>query len=1005
LTEIIEHGRYYLWVRLLVADPTWPRIIERRADSLGTVAARVHLERLASGDGTTPDLGWTIRAPELRHFRTARRERELNEAAFAHPFSQGDAAWLTGPTCEVRFPDAALWHRGQLVIRRVAGGGEVLYRRCLAGDHVPHQEAAWRTAAFTVAPAGATAWNALLEPPHEVSIPAACLDAVYHCGLPLELSAWPALEGLSRFHRDAMVNSALAGDDLGNVTAHPAGPFGMNRLNHCPAIFDQYYRSGDGRLREVALHWCQNFHDLSVWWGTRRPGEFGGTRYNNAQVMGAHREDRSFMWRSNSAVHFCTKGFDAFLNAYEETGDPRMATALRWQKDYAGRAIHADRRGESRNIGVVLDFLRLYQAGGNLADLAHALRLFRELRPCLSADNLFDQCNKPIETRLPFIDDDTAGLEHGYAKPYLIGYALEGLPGLLAVCPEEPKLGDVVRGVADFLASAVDPAGGWRYPHPRSRSLLVSQGLEHAVQLVRAGRVLERRGEPIANLLDTIECVLQSYLLGWRKTGQFFSGVNGWEEQAGLLTGGKRIYDLYARPEDRDTTRDYTEGPVSCGYAPPEGIVYFWEVLDFYLAARPAERLFHANAKLKILLERLPSPVAASVGAARTVASAVKVGAVAATGAAVWGPPSGAYLGYGMADGLPTFYRAHLKRLAFPLACDPARWPDIAVWRREARAKLLECLLAPPPRADFCPVVLAKEDRGSYEARKLSLSISADCRIPAYLLVPKQARRSPAILALHDHGAHFSIGKEKVIRPFGCAPEVLADARHWVDKYYGGRFIGDELAQRGYVVFSIDALFWGERGCKEGVSYESQQQLAANLLQLGMCWSGVITWDDIRSTEFVASLSEVDPQRIGTVGLSMGSHRAWMLAAASDRISAGAAICWMGTTGSLIVPGNNQTLGQSAFSMLVPNLRNFLDYPHVASIACPKPMLFFNGMQDKLFPVPGVNDAYVQMHRVWESRKAADCLRTRLWDGPHEFNRLMQEEVFQWFNRWLKPGS
>jgi dienelactone hydrolase len=199
----------------------------------------------------------------------------------------------------------------------------------------------------------------------------------------------------------------------------------------------------------------------------------------------------------------------------------------------------------------------------------------------------------------------------------------------------------------------------------------------------------------------------------------------------------------------------------------------------------------------------------------------------------------------------------------------------------------------------------------------------------------------------------------------------------------------------------MDALFWGDRGRKEGIDFETQQQLAANLLQIGMCWSGVIAWDDIRSAEFVASLPEVDPERIGAIGLSVGSHRTWMLSAASDRIKAGAAICWMATTASLMVPGNNQTTGQSAFSMIFPNLRNFLDYPDVASIACPKPMLFFNGEQDGLFPVDGVKDAYAKMRRVWSSRDASDKLVTKLWDVPHVFNREMQEEAFGFIDKWL----
>ena len=139
----------------------------------------------------------------------------------------------------------------------------------------------------------------------------------------------------------------------------------------------------------------------------------------------------------------------------------------------------------------------------------------------------------------------------------------------------------------------------------------------------------------------------------------------------------------------------------------------------------------------------------------------------------------------------------------------------------------------------------------------MALNINADCRIKAYLLVPKAAGPHPGIIALHDHGAHFSIGKEKVVRPFDEPASVLQDAREWVEKNYAGRWIGDELAQRGYVVLAIDMLFWGDRGRYEGVEYSEQQALASNMLQLGYSWAGYNVWDDIRSSVFLQGLAEV----------------------------------------------------------------------------------------------------------------------------------------------------
>jgi dienelactone hydrolase len=985
VTEIIEQGKHYLWARVFVYDTRWPRVLELRADALGTVAVRAHLQRVADQDGYAPELGWDLTGPAMTALESQDHSAPLDTEEVRHEFASGAAARLDGPAGWVAFPDAHLFKRGELATQNTEGSCRIAYTRCKADDHVPHQPYAWRTACFVVGKPGVGPWNALLEPGHTVRIAPASFEPLYACGADPDLSGLPWLDEVRRFHREAMASSSLLGDDFGNVTGMPnSGAFGMNRLNHCPAILAEHYRSGDARLREVAVAWCNNFHDLSIWWGTDRPGEFGGTRYNNAAASGSkeHAGDTAYMWRSNTAVHFCTKGYDTFLPAYEETGDPRLAAALRWQVEYAGRMVHTD-QGECRNIGDVLDFVRLYEFTGRSEYLEHALRLFRELRTKLSPGDLFSQGGQPIVDNPPFIDEDDKGYKYPFAKPYIIGYALQGLPALARHAPEEPKLREVIRAVTDFMCGAQDPLGGWRYPHPRSTRMLLDQAMEHAMQLSRAAAWLETRGEPIEAALDAIERTLQARVNGYARTGAFLSGLNAWEIATGKLAPGQNMYDLYQTFDQRDYTRDYAEGAVGVGGSCPEGAVYFTEVLTFYLEHRPAERLLERSPELQQVLDRAPARPTAS-GEAEEGGTA-------------------AYLPYGVADGLPTFRDAQERRLTFPLAYDPQSGAPFDAWRGTARQKLFECLLTPPlAPQDFAPAILAVDDRSSYEARKLALNISADSRIPAYLLVPKGPGPFPAIIALHDHGAHFSIGREKVIRPFGVERKVMEDAEDWVKECYGGRFIGDELAARGYVVMAIDALYWGERGRKEGVSYEAQQQLAANLFQLGMSWLGVITWDDIRSAEFLASLPEVDPARIGAVGLSMGSHRTWMLCAASDRVKAGAAICWMGDTKTLTAAGNNQTTGYSAYSMLAPGLVNYLDYPDVAAIACPKPMLFYNSEKDGLFPIPGVKAAYARMRRVWDSQHAGEKLVTRIWPVAHEFNTDMQREAFAWLDTILR---
>lgn len=359
---------------------------------------------------------------------------------------------------------------------------------------------------------------------------------------------------------------------------------------------------------------------------------------------------------------------------------------------------------------------------------------------------------------------------------------------------------------------------------------------------------------------------------------------------------------------------------------------------------------------------------------------------------------------YEVTGNMPVFYQQMKQQLTYPLAWGKAEEKDFAKWKAQARHVLAECMqnLQPAPKA-YAMEVTDREQRDGYEARKIRFNLSEWSRVPAYLLVPEGEGPFPAIVLLHDHGAHFSIGKEKMVRPFHVAPEVMEDADQWASQCYDGQYVGDYLARHGYVVLAVDALFWGERGRKEGTSYDAQQALASNFLQMGASWGAFINVDDMRSAEFLASLPFVDKERVGSLGFSMGAYRSWMLAALTDVVRASASICWMNTTEHLMTLANNQNKGGSAYAMLIPALRRYLDYPHVASIACPKPTLFFNGTRDKLFPIEGVRDAYQEMEAVWQSQGASDHLVTKLWDEKHFFNKEMQKETLEFFDRWLKP--
>ncbi|MCH5230819.1 MAG: dienelactone hydrolase family protein [Muribaculaceae bacterium] len=349
---------------------------------------------------------------------------------------------------------------------------------------------------------------------------------------------------------------------------------------------------------------------------------------------------------------------------------------------------------------------------------------------------------------------------------------------------------------------------------------------------------------------------------------------------------------------------------------------------------------------------------------------------------------------------MPAFLDDIKKELTYPMAWGNSDIKDFNEWRDSARIVLKDAMLAPPPAPeDHNPELITEEKRDGYTARKVRLNVSKYTRADVLMLIPDGPGPHPGIVLLHDHGGHFFIGKEKMIKPFDVDSAVVKDADMWVDQCYGGQYVGDYLASKGYAVISADAIFWGDRGRKEGVDKTKLSEFAGNLMGLGRCLSGIMTHEDSYLTDYFASLPEVDAERVGCMGFSMGGYRAWMLSAFTDKIKSGAAVCWMTTTDSQFSWEHGRENG--GYANTLPSIRLYMDHPHIASIACPKPMLFINGRTDKLFHPEGVEASFEVMHDVWKSRGADEKLSTMILDMPHYCGPEVQEEVKAFFDKWL----
>ena len=58
-------------------------------------------------------------------------------------------------------------------------------------------------------------------------------------------------------------------------------------------------------------------------------------------------------------------------------------------------------------------------------------------------------------------------------------------------------------------------------------------------------------------------------------------------------------------------------------------------------------------------------------------------------------------------------------------------------------------------------------------------------------------------------------------------------------------------------------------------------------------------------------------------------------------------------------------------------------------------------MQDHLFPVKGVEDAFAEMHQVWDRLGNGKNLQTELWHIPHSCGVDVQNRILEFLNENL----
>jgi dienelactone hydrolase len=266
-----------------------------------------------------------------------------------------------------------------------------------------------------------------------------------------------------------------------------------------------------------------------------------------------------------------------------------------------------------------------------------------------------------------------------------------------------------------------------------------------------------------------------------------------------------------------------------------------------------------------------------------------------------------------------------------------------------------------------------------YVRKKLTFAAGKGDRVPAYLLLPRgRAGRRAAVLCLHSTNGKLGKGEPAGV---GAHP---------------GRPYAAELAERGYVTLAPDYPSFGEYPYDFAKSPFASGSMKA-------------VWNNRVAIDFLQSLPEVDPGRIGCVGHSLGGHNTMFTAAFDRRVKALVSNCGFtsfpkyykgdlrGWTSARYMPRITTVYGRRPGK--VP-----FDFPEVVAAFAPRAFLAIAPLHDDNFEVSGVKDCIRLARPVYELFGAGDRLAALYPDAGHAFPPAARRAAYAWFDRWLGGG-
>lgn len=306
-------------------------------------------------------------------------------------------------------------------------------------------------------------------------------------------------------------------------------------------------------------------------------------------------------------------------------------------------------------------------------------------------------------------------------------------------------------------------------------------------------------------------------------------------------------------------------------------------------------------------------------------------------------------------------------------------------WRRRRHVLMaMEEVMGELPGAErqveFDAKILDEEDTGAFVRCHLTLAVEEGDRLPAYLLLPKHLNKpAPAILCPHQTTPH---GKAE---PAGLAGLPAL--------YYAAH-----LAAHGYVTLAVDYPLSPQHCPNSQYSYDWRSNGYKSATMKGI-------WNHMKAIDYLQSLEEIDEERIGCIGHSLGGHNTLFAGVFDKRIKVLVTSC--GFTSFLKNQGGD--VSDWSHDGYMPRIAERyqnkgalmpFDFPEVLGALAPRPVFINAPLKDDFDPT-GVDDCVRAARQVYALFGASDRIEVVNPDCGHDFPEDVRQAAYAWFDRWL----